>query len=116
MSQSGNDGESLKITLPLSLYCCTPNYNLLKLHECLKLQPLDENWHDVSVGDKEIAYCSIVHNKFPYINFTPKICDDFTWSVYFQSKQLDTTNFPAIAVIQHELKTPRDVLNLMETI
>ena len=76
MTDSNYDLEcdlSLKATAPLSLYSCTPHYNLRKLHEYLKLQPLEKNWHDVSVGNEEITYCSIMHNTLPYISFTLKM-------------------------------------------
>ena len=46
--------------------------------------------------------------------FYIKIFGGFTWALHFQSKKLDAASCPVLSPAQDELKTPHDVLNLMQ--
>ena len=116
-----NDSPSeLTVSLPREHFVAVPASTLSILHTRItELQSLPSGWMDATVGTKEVTLCRISNGSTaltPVIRFTLKIATDFTWTLFFSNRRIETDRCPTLSSKEPLLRSPANVADLTAAI
>ena len=112
--------SELTISFPTSYFTYVSIPTLNELHSRLTTLNLIQNGWTLATSNSEVVTLCDLHSHSsaatPFVDFTMKVIQDLTWSLYFFDQMIERDACDVLAGIPNSLVSPANVVKVMDVV